>query len=105
MKLILMILVPFVIFIGCAHTPRCGNYEGAKLIYIGKQTCLVRIRQVAVGSDLPVPASLKNTEVSDFNLNWIDPVMKDGQISLGHFVLESKLNSNNSPSPTKVVKP
>lgn len=105
MKAILVILLSLNFTTGCAHSPKCGNYEGAKLIYTGKQTCLVRIRQVVVGSELPIPESLKNTELSDFNLNWVDPVMKDGQISLGHFVLTSQINPKDSTSTTKVVKP
>jgi hypothetical protein len=105
MKIILVILLSLNFITGCAHAPKCGNPDGAKLVYTGKQTCFVRIRQVVIGSELPIPESLKSTELSDFNLNWIDPIMKDGQISLGHFVLTSQLNTDASPSPVKMVKP
>lgn len=83
----LMILV----YGGCAHSPRCGNPEGAKIILEGKTSCLVRIRQVEIGSNLKVPESLKNPELAAMELSWVDPVFANGQITMGHFKLTPKL--------------
>lgn len=71
----------------CSHLPKCGNPDGAKVILSGKETCLVRIRQVTVGSELKIPQSLKDTRLSQFTLEWIEPGMTEGRIELGHFVL------------------
>lgn len=71
----------------CSHLPKCGNLIGAKVIFSGKETCQVRIRQVTIGSELKIPQSLKDSGLSQFTLEWIDPSLIDGRIELGHFVL------------------
>ncbi|HEY8271343.1 MAG TPA: hypothetical protein VIG33_10690 [Pseudobdellovibrionaceae bacterium] len=71
----------------CAHTPRCGNPDGAKIIFVEGPTCKVRIRQVTVGSEMKVPESLKNTNFSSFQIEWIEPSVNEGRVSLGHFEL------------------
>ncbi len=77
-----------VLFIAsCAHKPKCGNPEGAKLIMVDDRSCQVRIRQVTVGTDLKIPDSLKGPGLANFSLEWIEPELKSGQIALGHFVL------------------
>ncbi len=86
MKRLIVFLAP-IILTGCVSTPRCGNPEGARTILAGKESCQVRIRQVAIGSDLKIPASLKGAALSEFALNWIEPGLQDGRIELGHFVL------------------
>ena len=85
MKIIFYALV-FVLS-GCSHLPKCGNPEGSGVVLAGKDTCQVRIRQVTVGSDLKIPESLKNSNLSQFTLEWVEPDLKDGRIELGHFVL------------------
>ncbi len=85
MKYTIVILV--LAISGCSHLPKCGNPEGAKVVLSGKDTCLVRIRQVTVGSDLKIPKSLKNSGLSQFTLEWVEPAMIEGRIELGHFVL------------------
>ncbi|MBL7670342.1 MAG: hypothetical protein JNM39_07630 [Bdellovibrionaceae bacterium] len=72
---------------GCAHSPKCGNPEGAKVILAGEKTCQVRIRQVTLGSELKIPQSLKGAALVDFTLEWIEPALESGRIELGHFVL------------------
>lgn len=72
---------------GCVSTPKCGNPEGARTIVTGKESCQVRIRQVTIGSDLKIPASLKGAALSEFTLDWVEPGLQDGRIELGHFVL------------------
>jgi hypothetical protein len=72
---------------GCASKPKCGNPDGAKVILDGKKTCVVRIRQITVGSETDVPASLKKSNFAGFKLVWIEPALKEGQVELGHFAL------------------
>jgi hypothetical protein len=94
MKLILVILVLAVS--ACSHLPKCGNPDGARIVMSGKENCVVRIRQVTVGSDLKIPKSLKDTGLSQFTLEWIEPGMIDGRIELGHFVLLSMSSRQES---------
>lgn len=85
MKLAVSILV--VALSGCAHRPKCGNPDGAMVVFSGKETCQVRIRQVTVGSELKIPQSLKDSSLSQYALEWVEPCMVEGRIELGHFVL------------------
>lgn len=71
----------------CAHSPKCGNPAGARVILSGTESCQVRIRQVMVGSELKIPQSLKDTSLSQFTLDWVEPTLENGKIELGHFVL------------------
>ncbi len=71
----------------CAHNPKCGTPEGATVVFVDEGSCHVRIRQVIVGSELKIPASLKGPGLSNFSLEWVEPELKSGQIELGHFVL------------------
>lgn len=80
MSLVLMIS-------GCAHSPKCGNPTGVRVILSGTESCQVRIRQVTVGSELKIPQSLKDTSLSQFTLDWVEPQLENGKIELGHFVL------------------
>jgi hypothetical protein len=81
---------------GCSHLPKCGNPEGSGVVLTGKDTCQVRIRQVTVGSDLKIPESLKNSSLSQFTLEWVEPDLKDGRIELGHFVLIQNSHAKDS---------
>ncbi len=86
-----ILLIPIIsLIISCAHTPKCGNPKGARLVLEGKATCAVRIRQVEIGSELKIPESLKKPEISFLELTWIDPSLNNGQIELGHFKLIPK---------------
>lgn len=80
-------LIFSLVLAGCAHSPKCGNPEGAKVIMAGEKTCRVRIRQVTLGSELKIPQSLKGAALADFTLEWVEPVLESGRIELGHFVL------------------
>ncbi|MGE3386013.1 MAG: hypothetical protein AB7K41_04730 [Bdellovibrionales bacterium] len=71
----------------CAHSPKCGNPQGARIILSGTNSCQVRIRQVTIGSELKIPQSLKGTTLSEFTLDWVEPNLENGSIELGHFVL------------------
>ena len=80
-------LLSTVFLFSCAHGPKCGNPEGAKVVLAGAETCQVRIRQVTVGSDLKIPSSLKGSGLAQFQLEWVEGGLNNGQIELGHFVL------------------
>jgi hypothetical protein len=82
-----MILLSTVFLGACAHTPKCGNPEGARIILIGEKTCQVRIRQVTLGTELKIPQSLKGAALADFSMEWVEPSLDSGRIELGHFVL------------------
>lgn len=82
-----LILFLALIISGCAHSPKCGNPTGARVILSGTESCQVRIRQVTVGSELKIPQSLKGTFLSHFTLDWVEPQLENGKIELGHFVL------------------
>lgn len=81
------ILFLSLVMAGCAHSPKCGNPEGARIILMGDKTCQVRIRQVTVGSEIKIPQSLKGAALADFTLEWVEPTLEAGRIELGHFVL------------------
>lgn len=83
-------LVYLFLMINCAHVPKCGYPEGSKVVLEGKTNCLVRIRQVEIGSDLKIPDSLKNPDLVLLELTWVDPIFANGQIELGHFKLIPK---------------
>lgn len=85
MRQLMLFLV--VMISGCAHTPKCGNPTGARVILAGTESCQVRIRQVTVGSELKIPQSLKGASLSEFTLDWVEPQLENGKIELGHFVL------------------
>lgn len=80
--------------VSCTHAPKCGNPDGAKLVFENKTSCMVRIRQVEIGTDLRIPQSLKNPELSLLELTWIDPVFSNGIIELGHFRLLPQVAKN-----------
>lgn len=91
-----ILLLLGLILTGCAHTPKCGNPEGAKIILAGEKTCQVRIRQVTLGTELKIPQSLKGAALADFTLEWVEPTLESGRIELGHFVL---IPSTSKESP------
>ena len=74
----------------CAHYKKCGNPDGAHVVYFEDKGCKVRIRQVTIGTDMKIPHSLKNESLAAFELEWIEPALKDGNILLGHFQLTPK---------------
>jgi hypothetical protein len=82
-----LILISLLMCASCAHTPRCGNPDGAKVILYSDESCIVRIRQVTIGTEMKIPGSLKDTNFANFRLEWIEPKMDSGKIELGHFVL------------------
>lgn len=90
----ILALQMMLIYVGCAHSPKCGNPEGAKIIFEKRTSCLVRIRQFEIGRNLKIPESLKNSEITIMELTWVDPVFANGQITMGHFKLIPKLIKN-----------
>lgn len=86
------VLMSLLCLASCAHSPKCGNPDGARVVLVGEGNCQVRIRQVTVGSELKIPASLKRVGLAQFSLEWVEPDLKSGQIELGHFVLVPESN-------------
>lgn len=82
-----ILLISTSILSACAHEPKCGNPDGAKIILVDDKSCAVRIRQVTIGSEMSLPQSLKNSGLTYFQLEWIETSLNDGRISLGHFEL------------------
>lgn len=82
-----VVIIGCFILSSCAHDPKCGNPEGAKVVLVGERSCHVRIRQVTVGSELKIPSSLKGPGMANFNLEWVEPGLQSGRIELGHFIL------------------
>lgn len=70
----------------CASRSRCGNPEGARIVYVEAKSCTVRIRQVTVGSQMHVPPSLKGADILAHRLTWRESAMTNGELVLGHFV-------------------
>jgi len=85
MKIIIALLI--LALSACSSSPKCANPEGSKVVLTGKYTCQIRTRQVTVGSEMKIPESLKTSNLALFTLEWVEPSLKDGVISLGHFVL------------------
>ena len=87
------VLLVFSIFLtACASSQKCGNPEGARIIYDGPKTCQVRIRQLIVGNTLSIPKSLKGPGLASSDLDWVDSQLINGRIELGHFVLKQKVS-------------
>lgn len=80
---------------GCATTPKCGNLAEANLVYTDPKTCEVRIRQVVVGSKMQIPESLKGPALVSYEMTWVDTLLVDGKIQVGHFVLIPKLTGGS----------
>ena len=91
-----MILLATVFLGACAHTPNCGNPEGARIILMGEKTCQVRIRQVTLGTELKIPQSLKGAALANFSMEWVEPSLDSGRIELGHFVLSPSTRTKES---------
>lgn len=80
--------------VGCTISPKCGNPEGASIVYLEK-TCKVRIRQVVIGDEMHVPESLKGSGFAGYEVGWQDSILQDGRIILGHFILYPKRSGEN----------
>ncbi len=77
---------------GCAHEPSCGNAVGAETVYFNG-SCRERIRQVVVGSELRIPSNIKSDALANFDLLWSDPSVDGGVVTLGHYDLVPKAQS------------
>lgn len=92
----ILVSVCFLILASCTHSPKCGNPDGAKVILEGGPSCQVRIRQVTLGSELKIPASLKGPGLANFSLDWVEPTLQSGRIELGHFILVPTSQKNET---------
>ena len=83
-------LLPFLA--ACATSPKCGNPAGSNIVYSDPKTCEVRIRQVLVGTKMQIPESLKGPALVSYEMTWVDTMLVDGKIQIGHFVMIPKSN-------------
>ena len=88
MRLLLMSLSCLALA-ACANQPACGDAPGAKAVYF-RHSCKPRIDQIIIGSDLNIPTNIKDDALANFNLDWSDPSVKNGQVDLGHYDLVPK---------------
>lgn len=86
----IIFLIPTLILTSCSTTPRCGDPIDARVVYVQKNSCEVRIRQVTIGSNLKLPESLKGSRLVSSELQWVEPGLVAGQVELGHFVIAPK---------------
>lgn len=84
MKIFVLVFACFVS--ACASSSKCGNPEGARIVYLDAKSCTVRIRQITVGSEMQVPPSLKGADILSHRLTWRESVMTNGELVMGHFV-------------------
>ena len=82
-----IILSLSIYIVGCTSLPKCGNPDGAKVVFAGKSTCDVRIRQVSVGSEIKIPKDSHSLKANEYNVVWRESAFSNGEIDMGHFVL------------------
>lgn len=80
---------------GCAHGNRCGDPKNVGTVYVNDRSCEPRIRQVVIGSEVNVPASVKEQGLSNWKLAWKESTLEDGRIEAGHFQLLPPTGANN----------
>jgi hypothetical protein len=72
---------------GCAHGNRCGDLKNIGTVYVSDRSCETRIRQVVIGSEMNIPASLKEQNLTDWKLGWKESALENGRIETAHFEL------------------
>ena len=80
---------------GCASGPKCSNSTNSSTVFLNRHSCEVRIRSVQVASKMDLPKSIKDGDVTNWKLDWIESRLFEGRIETGHFSLEPQ----NSGSP------
>lgn len=91
MRFLKVIALPvLMIMCSCAGKTICANgSESFRPVLDPANSCKVRIRQVIVGTDVKLPASIA---LDGGNVNWAydwsGSEFKNGQIDLGHVVLK-----------------
>lgn len=85
------LILPIFSFISaCATKTICANgNESFRPVLDPANACKVRIRQVIVGSDIPLPPSIA---VDSGSVNWVyawsPGELRNGQVELGHIILK-----------------
>jgi len=75
---------------GCSGKTVCANGdESFRPVYDPENSCKIRIRQVMVGSEVKMPASIA-LDIGSVNwlLDWAGSEFRNGQVELGHFILK-----------------
>jgi hypothetical protein len=75
---------------GCVSKTICANgNESFRPVLEAAAACRVRVRQVVVGTDIKMPASISASHgIMNWTYRWSDTEFKDGQVVLGHFILK-----------------
>ncbi|RYZ93277.1 MAG: hypothetical protein EOP06_01515 [Proteobacteria bacterium] len=75
---------------GCASGPKCGPGTSKSAVYFSPKSCVVRIKEVVIGSELSIPEALKESTSLTHDVSWVDMSVVSGKIQTGHFVLLPK---------------
>lgn len=86
MKLMIYFLLP-ILAVACSTVPKCQNPPGAQTIFASGDSCAVRIKQVVIGSEAKLPATMLTDALAGYELEWTDSALENGIIRLGHFSL------------------
>ena len=81
----------------CATKTVCANgSEPFRPVLDPAASCTVRIRQVIVGSEIKIPASISlDGDSVNWSYGWVESEYKDGQIVLGHLTMKPEPQSLN----------
>lgn len=88
MKYIILATVIIMALSGCLTAPKCGSSRDSETVFSDTKTCEVRIRQVLVVSKMSLPKSVKSSDLTTWDLDWVGSDLADGQIEFGHFILK-----------------
>jgi len=90
MSRLYIVCMSIVVLTGCASKTICANgSESFRAVLDPANSCKVRIRQVVVGTDIKLPASVAMDSGNiNWSYGWSDSEFKDGQIVLGHVVMK-----------------
>jgi len=82
---------------GCATKTICANgSESFRPVLDPLNSCKVRIRQVVIGSDVKIPASVAlDGGAVQWGYEWSESEFKNGQVDLGHVILKPEASSTN----------
>jgi hypothetical protein len=95
MKVLNAVLITLFIS-GCAHGNRCGDLKNVGTVYVSDRSCEPRIKQVVIGSEMNIPTSLKEQNLTDWKLAWKESALENGRIEAGHFQLSPPTGTNNA---------
>lgn len=85
-----------ILLASCAHKQKCDSSTTSKSIYFNDgSSCRARIRQVVLASDLNLSAKIKNSDLVQYDLEWVSESANKNEISEGHYKLVKRKISGN----------